>query len=296
MAKGKLCIHCIENSTSNPIDLTRFPKAQLASQELLHIQSILVGAFLGKSVDVPQVGIMSSARFLGGLRHCLTAIGYLLDLGIEVGAGVESLIKAPPGLLFKPKHKLSLEFLPLAERYKRTLWIGWFFEAPLDRWHIMLNMPSAPRDLKKRTRHPWELIGDHGEPLERSTAIGKSYHRHGENPVTTVHRFFKVTSFLTLTHDVIRSVLGGISLKKYESWRRLPSLSIPASCHRRMEHFLRIWDGVVDLFSTEEQARRWMLTRNNHSMMEGLPPVYFLARDPDGSRFVFVSDLIGRKT
>ena len=295
ISDGPLCTKCGSPPEPVPTSVPLPPAVEPASMDLVRIQSILLAAFSGQAVDVPQVGRMTAARFLSGLRHCLTAAGYLLELGIEAGTGVESLFGSPPGLLFRSKHKPSIEFLPLAERLRRIRWIGWIFEAPLDRWHLILGMPAAPHDLKKRTRHPWELIDERGEPQERSTALGKSYHRHRANPVPTVQRFFKVTTILGLTHDVTRSVLGGIPEKKYQNWRRLPSLTIPASSHHRMEHFLRIWDGVMDLFSTEEQARRWMVTTNRHPMMKGLPPVYFLARDPDGSRFDFVSELIGRK-
>jgi uncharacterized protein (DUF2384 family) len=225
----------------------------------------------------------------------LTAANFLVELGLEAIEGVETCFESVPAPLFKEKHYPSIEFLPLTERRRRLHWIEWLLQAPLDRWHLILAMRGAPAVMKKRSRHPWEHLGEQGEPLERSSSLARSYLQHASNPVRTVRKFFGIMELLGLTHDVARSLLGGITEKKYQNWRRLPSLRIPAHCHHRMEHFVRIWDGVRDLTSSEDLARRWMLRRNRHPMMEGLPPVYYLARDLDGSRFELVSQLLGRK-
>ncbi|MFN8011322.1 MAG: TniQ family protein [Holophagaceae bacterium] len=294
-AKTDLCLNCKRTPGTFLPQEDLHSSIQLAPPGLVRFQVVLISALSGESIEVPQVERMPAARFLAGLRHCLTAARFLLDLGIKAGYGVESLLTGTPGQLFGSKSNASIEFLSLSDRVETIQWLGWFFDAPLDRWHQVLGMPNAPRDLKKRARHPWEHIDDNGAHLERTTALGKSYHRYQANPVDAVSRFFDATALLGLTQDVVRSLLGGISEKKYLNWRHRPGLTIPANSRHRMEHFLRIWDGATTLFGSEEGAKKWLLATNRHPLMQGLPPVYFLARDPDGSRFEFVSELIGRR-
>lgn len=291
---GPLCTQCLDaDGRLRRTDASAL-RIEPATFEIVRIQGQFLAALTGKRVNVPQVGEMSAKRFLAGVRHGLAAANFLLGLGLEAGEGVEARFGSAQPPLFREKHQPSLEFQPLAERRRWLLWIDWMMHAPLDRWHLILGMPGAPTVMEKRSRHPWEHIGEEGEPLERSSPLSRSYHKHLANPVGQVNKFFMVVETLGLTHDVARSILGGISERMYQNWRRLPSLRIPAACHHRMEHFLRIWDGVLDLNASVDAARRWMLRKNRHPGMLGLPPVYFLARDMDGSRFEAVSQLLGR--
>lgn len=289
-----LCIHCLGDDNHLCSINNHKTKIEPAPIELLRIQEYFLQALQGNRVYVPQVGEMSAVRFMAGVRHCLTAANYLLGLGLEARDGIESMFRSAQPPLLRDNRQPSIEFLPIGERMRRLLWFEWIIRAPLDRWHLLLAIPGAPMVMLRKCRHPWELIGEDGIPLEKTSSFARSYRKHEINPIGMVTKFFDIVNNLGLTHDVVRSLLGGISEKKYQNWRRLPSLRIPAQSHHRMEHFVRIWDGVVDLTSSTDAAKRWMLRKNRHPSMLGLPPVYFLARDPDGNRFEAVSRILGR--
>lgn len=291
-----LCVAC----STKPLHIGEggrpWPAVQQAPPFLVQFQSLLNGALYGQKVEVPQVGRMSSRRFLTGLRYANTAAGHLMERGLEASLGIEQSFPQIPDLLFPPKRALSLEFLPLNDRIRRIKWFAWLFERPLDRWHLLLQVRGMSRVLPKGARHPWDGVGDDGSLAERRTWIGKSAHTRLLHPPAEVEQFFSILQDLDLTPDVARSLLGGISLGEYNAWRSRPSLRIPFHCRHRMEHFLRIWNGLITLFGSSDQAKRWLRVRNQHPMLEALPPIYFLARDPNGRRFEFISDLLGRQS
>jgi hypothetical protein len=265
-----------------------------ASKEVVKINQSLTRSFWGQSVEVPQLGTMTSTQFLAGIEHCMTAARFLLGLGLEAESGIAAAFQFQPPLPFWGWGQRCVEFLPLEERIRRIRWVSWLYEAPLDRWHLILKIPLAPAGLRKRSRHPWELIEKPCTPGLRAHANGNSKTKHNERDEARNKYFLRITQLLGLSNDVARGLLGGMTEMRFLHWMINPSIQIPAGCLHRLDHFLRIWEGALLLFGTENKVKRWILEPNRHPQMQNLPPLFFLARDPDGSRFELLSSWIGR--
>lgn len=267
---------------------------RLAPREMVGFQGVLELALTGQDITVPDLGRMSARKFLTGLRFANSAATFLVDRGMSPGDSSGDLLPGIPRPLFPPKKNQVLEHLPLEMRIKRIEWFAWIYSRPYDHWHRLINIPGMTSVLPKRSKTPWDLINENGVSLEGRSWVGRSEKVFQAHPTETVERFFRVADLLCVPYGAVAGLLGGeISYKKYLAWRNRPSMRIPAKSLHRVEHFIRIWEGLVSLFGDEKAAVAWMVNPNKLPAMNEVAPIYWLSQDPDGKRFEFATQMLG---
>lgn len=289
-----LCIRCPNQLGPGNQGERSGLEAMGVSDSTLCLQKAMLEATEGRRIQVPQVGTLTPQQFMAGFRFINTAASFLLDHGIEAHPMVAESFRSLAPMLFRSKGQGSFEFCTLQDRARRMDWMAWVFERPLDRWHLITEIRGLPASIAKASRHPWEGIDEFGVPSKYS-----SWHRRAHRKLENANfeedrRFHAVIHSLGLKQGEIRAFMAGMSERQFMHWLARPTQRVPTKLQHRIEHFLRIWDGVCALLGDENASRSWFNTPSLHPKLAGDSPMGFLTRDMDGGDIEFLSTWLGK--
>lgn len=263
------------------------------SSRLLDFQEAIHRGLIDGHILLPQLGRLSMARFLTGLRFLHSVVSCLLEHDIDPPLHrprkySQHLISAPRG-----KQQLSLEFCSVGVRATRLDSFAWVCERPLDRWPALQQMGAWPRSLTKSWHHPWEAVDELGHAQMKGGWHVRSYRFAQGDSIGKIRDFFELVDALDLSADQARSLLGGISDRQFKHWKAAPSLRVPLTSNRRMEQLLRIWESLIRLYGEATSAKKWLATPNDHPAFQGQSPLSILISDEAGERAEEISRFLG---
>lgn len=263
------------------------------SPRLLDFQEAIHRGLIDGHIQLPQLGRLSMARFLTGLRFLHSAVSCLLEHDINPPIHRPRKNSHPIAPTPRGKHQLSLEFCSVGVRAARLECFGWVCERPLDRWPALQQMGPWPRSLTKSWHHPWEAVDELGHAQMKGGWHVRSYRFAQGDGIRKIRSFFELVDALELSPDQARCLLGGISDRQYKHWRSAPSLRVPVASSMRMEQLLRIWECLVLQFGEVTSAKSWLVTPNSSPVFQGQTPISILVSDEGGEGMEAISLFLG---
>lgn len=263
---GIRCDHC---PTMLP---TRAPVIEKAGSRLLSLQSALSLGLINGSISVPQLGQFPTIQYLGGLRVAFSAVVWLRDQGVTLPPVRSG--KVPPYSIRSSGMKGGpFETQPLQERVLRMRDAAWILAAPLDRWPLLYQLCAWPANFPRWLRHPWEGITEDGVEMRNPRRGATHSQPTGTRDVQKVRAFFDLVEELGIHPVRVQGMLGNISSSRYQRWRNQPATRFPLESYRRMEAFLRLWDGLLAFFNAQSIAHEWVNKPNRNPLFGGLAPI-----------------------
>lgn len=250
---------------------TLAPKFERADAGVLRLQTLILDGLKTGFVSIPQLGKYPTVSFLGGLRVTLTATSWLREQGISLPPKRNSKV-FPPVVRGTGNHEVRFENASLPNRIARLTSAAWITEEPLDRWPLLQQLCAWPTSLPKSWRHPWEGVNDSGQVVKRDNWSNRQSRLDDGQDVQRTRAFFNLVEALDLHPIRVQGMLGNISSRRYLTWKNRPASRISLECARRMESFLRIWEGLLQLFQQEDAARAWLLQPKKVSPFDGRCP------------------------
>lgn len=293
-SRQRFCIRC-PPMEAIPTEWPNTLKLAEGLPESIHLlQESMILATEGMPVEVPQIGYLSPQKFMAGFRYANTLASFLLDHGLEAEDQREHRFSTLSPLLFRSKGQGSFEFCTLQERKRRMAWMAWVFERPLDRWHLVMELRGLPRCLGRSSKHPWEGIDEGGVAFKFSDWHKMAHQRAVDGEFEADRRFHAIVNALGVEDRLVQSLLGGMPNRQFAYWKARPTQRLPSHCKHRMDHFLRIWDGLESLLGDPAATRSWFNQPNLHSRFDGGTPLQKLVNDPSGEELEFLSMWIGQ--
>lgn len=274
----------------NTEDVSAIPTLEKAPASLLWLQAQIMSGLESGSVTVPQLGAFPALQFLAGLRISISAVTWLHEQGINLppsrqGAAQPTLSRAAG------KHAVRFENASLRSRSHRLKMAAWILEEPLNRWPLLQQLCAWPASLPKSWRHPLEGLDENGYLIMRGPWGNRAARKASGPDTAQTQAFFQLVEALDLHPIRVQGLFGNITDRQYLHWKNRPSTRLPQEASRRMEYFLRIWNGLVEFYHQETAAKEWLFKPKRVPPYNGLAPIDALSGSEKLQQFEVIAGL-----
>lgn len=273
-----LTCRCCQEARATPLPPHRVP----ATPEVLAFQRSIYAALSPGVIELPQLGEIPLVQFFAGLRLANTALSCIEEHGLDPLSAGRGATRAQVIPLVRSRHQLSFEFSSVSLRTRRMTQFAWLFERPVDRWPALLRLGPWPRTLPRCWEHPWEGTDREGHILLLDGWHTKGYRFAQGDRLSRTLEFFELTTWLGFSSDQLRQLLREVSDRQLHHWRNRPSARLPLQIFWRMDHSLRLWTELTELFGTPEQAKTWLLQPESSLESLGRSPLEAFLEDEEG--------------